>query len=121
MPKNTSLVRPKFPYRLLITGLLCVGVLVASAWFTRPGPGIECARLAPLTVLATIAAFLMAICFRQMARYKERSQRWFLAACLLLAAISLFTEFPLRPALSRNLRLGAADAGSSEAALASRF
>ena len=93
MPGNSSLVRPKFPFRLLITGLLCVGVLVASAWFTRPGSGIECDRLAPLTVLATIAAFLMAICFRQMARYKERSQRWFLLVCLLLAAISLFTDF----------------------------
>jgi hypothetical protein len=28
-----------------------------------------------------------------MARYKERSQRWFLVVCLLLAAISLFTDF----------------------------
>jgi hypothetical protein len=93
MPGSAPLVRPKFPFRLLITGLLCVGVLAASAWFTRPGPGIECGRLAPLTVLATIAAFLMAICFRQMGRHKERAQRWFLAGCLLLAAISLFTDF----------------------------
>ena len=93
MPGSVPIVRPKFPFRLLITGLLCVGVLAASAWFTRPGAGIECNRLAPLTVLATIAAFLMAICFRQMARHKERSQRWFLLVCLLLAAISLFTDF----------------------------
>ncbi|MGB7188807.1 MAG: hypothetical protein WBD10_01595 [Acidobacteriaceae bacterium] len=68
-------------------------MLVASAWFTRPGSGIDCGRLAPLTVLATIAAFLMAICFRQMAQYRERSQRWLLAGCLLLAALSLFTDF----------------------------
>lgn len=66
---------------------------MASVWFTRPGPGIDCNRLAPLTVLATIAAFLMAICFRQMGRHKEKLQRWFLAACLLLAAITLFTDF----------------------------
>ena len=99
MPKSNSLVRPKFPYRLLVTGFLCVGVLVASAWFTRPGSGIECERLAPLTVLATIAAFLMAICFRQMARYKERSQRWFLVVCLLLAlfSVGIFAYAPFSP------------------------
>ncbi len=47
----------------------------------------------PLTVLATLAAFLMSICFRQMAKHKERSQRWFLAVCLLIAAITLFADF----------------------------
>jgi len=85
--------RPKYPFRLLTTGILCVGAFVASVWFTRPGSGIDCNRLAPLTVLATIAAFLMAICFRQMGRHKEKLQRWFLALCLLLAAITLFTDF----------------------------
>jgi len=59
----------------------------------RPGPGIDCNRLAPLTILATLAAFLMSICFRQMARHKERSQRWFLAVCLLIAAATLFSDF----------------------------
>jgi hypothetical protein len=59
----------------------------------RPGSGIDCNRLAPLTVLATIAAFLISICFRQMARHKERSQRWFLLVCLLIAAAALFSDF----------------------------
>lgn len=59
----------------------------------RPGGGIDCNHLAPLTVLATIAAFLMSICFRQMAKHKERSQRWFLAVCLLIAAVTLFSDF----------------------------
>ncbi len=59
----------------------------------RPGPGTDCNRLAPLTILATVAAFVMSICFRQMARYKERSQRWFLAVCLLIAAVTLFSSF----------------------------
>jgi hypothetical protein len=59
----------------------------------RQAGGIDCNHLAPLTVLATIAAFLMSICFRQMARHKERSQRWFLAVCLLIAAITLFFDF----------------------------
>ena len=59
----------------------------------RPGSGIDCNRLAPLTILATLAAFLMSICFRQMARHKERSQRWFLLVCLLIAAATLFSDF----------------------------
>jgi hypothetical protein len=59
----------------------------------RPEPGIDCNRLAPLTVLATIAAFLISICFRQMATHKERSQRWFLLVCLLVAAAALFSDF----------------------------
>ena len=70
-----------------------MGALVASAWFVRPGPGIDCNRLAPLTVLATVGAFLMAICFRQMGQHKGKSQRWFLLVCLLLAAATLFTDF----------------------------
>ena len=85
--------RPKFPFRLLSTGILCLGAFLASAWFVRPASGIDCNRLAPLTVLATIAAFLMSICFRQMATHKERTQRWFLLVCLLVAAATLFSDF----------------------------
>ena len=68
-------------------------MFLASAWFARPGSGIDCGRLAPLTVLATVAAFLMALCFRQMAQHKERPQRWFLVMCLVIAAATLFTNF----------------------------
>jgi hypothetical protein len=70
-----------------------MGALAASAWFVRPGSGIDCNRLAPLTVLATLGAFLMAICFRQMGQHKEKAQRWFLVACLVMAAMALFTDF----------------------------
>lgn len=73
--------------------MLCVAAFAASWWFMRPGPGIDCNRLPPLIVLATISAFLMAICFRQMARHKEKSQRWFLLVCLLVAAATLFSDF----------------------------
>jgi hypothetical protein len=59
----------------------------------RSGRGIDCNRLAPLTILATVAAFVMSICFRQMARHKEQTQRWFLAVCLLIAAVTLFSSF----------------------------
>ena len=68
-------------------------MFLASAWFVRPGSGIDCGRLAPLTVLATVAAFLMALCFRQMAQHKERPRRWFLVMCLVIAAATLFTNF----------------------------
>jgi len=91
--KDAPLIRPKFPFRLLSTGILCLGVFLASAWFARPGGGIDCNRLAPLTVLATIAAFLMSICFRQMGQHKERAQRVFLLVCLLVAAVTLFSDF----------------------------
>ena len=72
---------------------MCLGALIASAWFTRPAAGVDCNRLAPLTVLATLGAFLMAMCFRQMARYTERSSRWFLVVCLVMAAVVLFADF----------------------------
>jgi hypothetical protein len=70
-----------------------VATFGASWWFMRPGPGIDCNRLPPLIVLATIAAFLMSICFRQMARHKEKSQRWFLVVCLVISAVTLFIDF----------------------------
>lgn len=59
----------------------------------RPGPAIDCNRLAPLTILATLAAFLMAICFRQMARHHDRLHRWFLVVWLVIAAATLFADF----------------------------
>jgi hypothetical protein len=59
----------------------------------RPGPMIDCNKLPPLTILATLAAFIMAICFRQMARHSDRSHRWFLVIWLLIAAATLFADF----------------------------
>jgi hypothetical protein len=54
---------------------------------------IQCDELAPLTVLATLAAFLISVCFRLMGRYTDRRSRWILAVCLLLAAATIFTNF----------------------------
>jgi hypothetical protein len=59
----------------------------------RPGPAIDCNNLAPLTILATLAAFIIAICFRQMARHAERFHRWFLVIWLVIAAATLFADF----------------------------
>lgn len=73
--------------------MLTLAAAGASWWYVRPGPEIDCNRLPPLTVLATLAAFLMAIIFRQMARHTERSHLWSLAVCLVIAAATLFTDF----------------------------
>jgi hypothetical protein len=65
----------------------------ASVWIIARASTIQCDSLAPLTVLATLAAFLISVCFRQMARYTSRRSRWFLFACVLVAGITLFTDF----------------------------
>lgn len=66
-------------------------VAAGSAWLMR-GP-VQCDLLAPLTVLATLAAFLISVCFRQMSRFSDRRSRWILAVCLLIAAATLFVDF----------------------------
>lgn len=76
----------------MITVVLAVAAAGASAWFMR-GSAIRCDTLAPLTVLATLAAFLISICFRQMGRYADSRSRWILFGCVLIAAATLFTDF----------------------------
>lgn len=65
----------------------------ASVWVIDSTAAIHCDDLAPLTVLATLSAFIIAICFRQINRYPHRGARWLLLACLLLAGAALFTDF----------------------------
>ena len=55
--------------------------------------GVDCGAMASLTVLATLAAFIISLCFRQMSRIADRRSRWFLTALLLLAGATLFTDF----------------------------
>lgn len=83
----------RFPVRILVTAAIAVAAAAASWWLMGRSSAMQCDSLAPLTVLATLAAFLISICFRQMGRYPDRRSRWFLAACLLLAAATLFTDF----------------------------
>lgn len=59
----------------------------------RPSAVVDCSLLAPLTILATMAAFLIAMVFRQMARHTERLHRWFLTIWLVIAAATLFADF----------------------------
>ncbi len=67
---------------LLVTG--------ASAWLIFGSNVIDCDRLAPLTILAVLAAFIIALCFRLLARANSRAHTWLLVFALLLAAASLF-------------------------------
>jgi len=78
---------------VLATGFLALLAAGASAWLIGRTAAMHCDSLAPLTVLATLAAFLISVCFRQMGRYPDRRSRWFLFACLLVAGSTIFADF----------------------------
>lgn len=71
---------------------MAVITAVASAWLIHAS-AVHCDSLAPLTVLATLAAFLISICFRQMGRFPDKRSRWILFVFLLIAAGTLFADF----------------------------
>ncbi|MGA7525154.1 MAG: hypothetical protein WBW84_22085 [Acidobacteriaceae bacterium] len=83
----------KYPWRLAIIGGITLLTAIASGWFIYRSPAIYCDSLAPLTVLATLAAFLMSIAFRLMGRFPGKRDRWFLFACVLIAGATLFVNF----------------------------
>ena len=78
---------------VLATGAIAVFTAGASAWLMLGSRAIHCDSLAPLTVLATLAAFLISICFRQMGRFPDKRSRWILLVFLLIAAGTLFADF----------------------------
>jgi hypothetical protein len=80
------------PPRLLATGAVAL-ITAGISWWLVASPGVQCDSLAPLTVLATLAAFVISICFRQMGRFPARASRLFLLGCILVAAATLFTDF----------------------------
>jgi hypothetical protein len=85
--------RSRARVRIILTAALALLTAGGSWWLmARPG-GVDCDALAPLTVLATLAAFLISVCFRLMGRSADRRNRWFLFAVILIAAATLFTDF----------------------------
>jgi hypothetical protein len=78
--------------RIVVTAAIALITAGASTWLMRT-PEIHCDVLAPLTVLATLAAFVISICFRQMGRFPDRRSRLILLVCLLVAAGTLFADF----------------------------
>jgi len=85
--------RPPRPSRIVITCALALITAGGSAWLMRGSAAIQCDSLAPLTVLATLAAFLISIGFRQISRFPDKRSRWILFACVLVAAATLFADF----------------------------
>ncbi|HUB18001.1 MAG TPA: hypothetical protein VL990_05160 [Acidobacteriaceae bacterium] len=79
--------------RIYVTAAIALIAAAASAWLMRRPGGVDCNTLAPLTVLATLAAFVISICFRQMGRFPDKRSRRILLVWLLLAAGTLFADF----------------------------
>lgn len=81
------------PTRVFVTGGISVVAAVCSASLIGGSSAIYCNSLPELTVLATLAAFLISVYIRQMGRYSDRRSRWILFFCLLIAAGTLFADF----------------------------
>jgi hypothetical protein len=71
---------------------LAVLLSMGSAYLLFTSPEMRCERRAPLTVLATLAAFLIALGFRQLATAQRVADRRILLVCMLISAIALFAD-----------------------------
>jgi TRAP-type uncharacterized transport system fused permease subunit len=78
--------------RALVTLILSLLIAAASAWLALGSEGIYCDRLPSLTVCATLAAFAIALCFRQVPKAAENIQKWLLVAAIFVAAVTLFAD-----------------------------
>jgi TRAP-type uncharacterized transport system fused permease subunit len=76
----------------LATLVLSVLLAAGSVYMLLTKPELPCEKRAPLTVLATLAAFVVALAFRQMASSEGRPQTRILILCLLLSAAALFAD-----------------------------
>lgn len=79
--------------RIFLVAALALLTAGGSWWMMLRSSGIDCNELAPLTVLATLAAFLISVCFRLMGRYTDRRSRSILLVCMTIAAATIFTNF----------------------------
>ena len=71
---------------------LAVLVGLGSAALLLDLQHMPCEQRAPLTVLATLAAFMIAFCVRQFSASLSRTSRNVLLAALFIAAASLFAD-----------------------------
>jgi hypothetical protein len=76
------------------TGAIALALIIsaASAWMGFQANGIYCDRLPSLTIMATLAAFVIALCFRLLARAATRLQKTQIGIALLIAAGTLFAD-----------------------------
>jgi hypothetical protein len=75
-------------------GALTIALLIAaaSAWLSLNANAIFCERLPSMTILATLSAFVMALCFRLFPRAAMPMHKWMLASALIVAAGTLFAD-----------------------------
>lgn len=87
MPQN----KPQRYTRAIITLIFSVMIAGTSGWLALGSAGFYCDRLAPLTICATLAALMIALCFRQVP-HVGKAQRWVFAAALLVSVAALFAD-----------------------------
>ena len=78
--------------RALVPLILSVLTAAASAWLARNSGGIYCDRLPSMTICATLAAFVIALCFKQVPKAVANAQKWLLAGAIFVAAVTLFAD-----------------------------
>ncbi len=80
------------PRKLYLSGLVALLFAAGSVWCicTAISP---CQYLTPLTILATLSAFLISVCLRQMGRNPQRTIRFYLLGCMIVAAVTLVVDF----------------------------
>ncbi len=83
---------PRIESRALVTLILSVLIAAASVWLAVGSEGIYCDRLPSMTVCATLAAFAIALCFKQVPQAGTRAQKWLLAGVIFIAAVTLFAD-----------------------------
>jgi uncharacterized membrane protein len=82
----------QFKSRILVPLIPSVLVAAASAWLALGSTGIYCDRLPSMTVCATLAAFAIALSFRQMAKAASKLDKLLLITALVIAGATLFAD-----------------------------
>ncbi len=71
---------------------LALLLALGSAYLILTSAELPCERRPPLTILATLSAFLIALSFRQLASSVSSTQTRILIVCLLLAGGAMFSD-----------------------------
>src|SRR5215472_17147202 len=82
----------QFKSRFQVPLIPSVLVAAASAWLAMGSAGIYCDRLPSMTVCATLAAFSIALAFRQMPRAAGKLDKWLLVTAIVVAGATLFAD-----------------------------
>lgn len=90
--RNPSISMAQVKPKDLVTLIISLLIAGASAWLALGSRGVYCDRLPPMTVCATLAAFAIALCFRQMDKTRGRMLKWLLGVALLIAGVTLFAD-----------------------------